>query len=172
MFVARERAPVHTYARPNRRFPARVGEVPGRSYTQRVVPRPTLLIAIDTSMSMTRTELDEIARQLRPMSEVARLVIVECDAKIHRVAPFDGTLHTLQGRGGTDLRPVFEPALRKAHRADGIVYFTDGRGPFPDAPPEVPVLFILTKPDDFACPWGVRAAFPRAGKPRVVASRR
>lgn len=162
MFVARERAPIHTYARPNRRFPSRVGEVPGRAYAPRSVPRPTLLVAIDTSMSMTRAELDEIARQLRPMSEVARLVIVECDAAVQRTYPFDGTLRVLAGRGGTDLRPVFEPSLRKAHRADGIVFFTDGQGPHPKEAPDVPVLFILTKPDAFACPWGARALFPRS----------
>lgn len=169
MFVARERAPVHTYARPNRRFPHRVGEVPGRAYTQRAIARPTLLVAIDTSMSMTRAELDEIARELRPMSEVARLVIVECDVAVRRVAPFDGTLRSITGRGGTDLRPVFEPALRKAHRAHGIVYFTDGQGPFPEAPPDVPVLFILTKPDAFACPWGTRAIFPRTVRKKGAA---
>ncbi len=168
MFVARERAPVHTYTRPNRRFRDRIGIVPGRTYSQRIVPRPTLLVAIDTSMSMTRAELDEINRQLRPMSELAKLVVVECDVVIHRVAPFDGTLRTLTGRGGTDLRPVFEPALRKTWNADGIVYFTDGQGPFPAEPPDVPVLFILTKPDAFKCPWGTRALFPRA----VPASRR
>ena len=54
MFVARERAPVHTYARPNRRLPGLVGVVPGRTYSPRVLSKPTLLVAIDTSLSMTK----------------------------------------------------------------------------------------------------------------------
>lgn len=173
MFLARERAPMHTYARPNRRFPARVGVVPGRTYSQRVVHRPTLIVSIDTSMSMTRTELEMIARELVPMSELARLVIVEHDAVITRVYPFDGMLRTVQGRGGTDLRPVFAPELRRAHRAEGIVAFTDGQGPLPASPPDVPVLFVLTKPDDFSCPWGTRALFSRPrGRARRDASPR
>ena len=79
----------------------------------------------------------------------------------------------VQGRGGTDLRPVFAPELRRAHRAEGIVAFTDGQGPVPASPPDVPVLFVLTKPDDFACPWGTRALFSRPrGRARRDASPR
>ena len=35
MFVARARAPVHTWSRPSRRFPTRIFEVPGRSWAPR-----------------------------------------------------------------------------------------------------------------------------------------
>ncbi len=161
-FVARARAPVHTWSRPSRRFPSRIGEIPGRSYQPRTVLRPTLLVAIDTSLSMSERELVEIARQLRPMSELAQLVIVECDAMIGRVYPFRGFITSMKGRGGTDLRPVFQPALLARHGADGVVYFTDGQGPHPEHAPRLPVLWMLTKPADFACPWGDRALLTRA----------
>lgn len=157
MFVARLRAPTHTWARPSRRFPSRVGELPGRSYQHRNVLRPTLLVALDTSLSMSDRELAEVARQLHPMSELARLVIVECDAAIVRSYPFRGSLDRVQGRGGTDLRPVFEPSFLRAHAADGVVYFTDGEGPTPAVAPALPVLWMLTKPSAFACAWGTRA---------------
>ena len=171
-FVARARAPVHTWSRPSRRFPGRIGEIPGRSYLPRTVLRPRILVAIDTSLSMTEKELTEIAKQLRPMSELAQLVIAECDAKVTRTYPCRGLLTSVKGRGGTDLRPVFEPNVLARHGADGVVYFTDGDGPFPEQEPRVPVLWMLTKPDDFACPWGDRARLlrrdgppvPRAGK--------
>jgi len=155
-FVASTRAPVHTWSRPSRRFPGRVGEVPGRAYQHRTVLRPTLLVAIDTSLSMTPDELSEVARQLAPMSELAQLVIVECDVAIARTYPFRGVVDHVQGRGGTDLRPVFEASFLRALHADGVVYFTDGEGPYPDAAPPVPVLWMLTKPGTFACPWGQR----------------
>jgi predicted metal-dependent peptidase len=164
MFVARARAPVHTYARPSRRFPGRVGEVPGRTYAPRAIARPSLLVAIDTSMSMRREELFEIARQLQAMSEVARITVAECDTEVTRVYAFEGHIEEVAGRGGTDLRPVFARDLLAARRPDGIVYFTDGAGPVPDAPPPLPVLWILTKPQDFACRWGERAWLDR--KPR------
>lgn len=156
-FVARARAPVHTWARPSRRFPGRVGQVPGRIWSPRPIERPSILVAIDTSLSMGERELAEIARQLTVMAEHARLTIAECDVEITRIAPFDGVLRSVKGRGGTDLRPVFAPEVLTAHAADGVVYFTDGQGPFPDEGPPVPVLWVLTKPLDFRCPWGDRA---------------
>jgi len=161
-FAATLRAPVHTWARPSRRFPARIGEVPGRAYQHRTVLRPTLIVAIDTSLSMSEQELSEVARQLRPMSELAQLVIVECDVAIARTYPFSGVIDEVKGRGGTDLRPVLAPGFLRAHHADGVVYFTDGEGPYPDVPPPVPVLWMLTKPSAFACPWGQRGKLQRA----------
>jgi len=161
MFVARARAPVHTYARPNRRFPGRVGEVPGRSYSPRLIDRPHVLVAIDTSLSMTRAELAEIARHLARMAEHARLTVAECDAEIARVYPFSGTLTDVAGRGGTDLRPVFAPAFLGAQKVEGVVYFTDGEGPYPATAPPVPVLWVLTKAGPFACPWGEKARLER-----------
>jgi len=114
-------------------------------------------VAIDTSLSMSESELSEIARQLRPMSELAQLTIVECDVSITRSYAFRGLIDQVKGRGGTDLRPVFEPAFLRARAADGVVYFTDGEGPYPDQPPTIPVLWMLTKPSAFRCPWGQRA---------------
>jgi predicted metal-dependent peptidase len=157
MFVARTRAPAHTWSRPSRRFPARIGIVPGRSYQHRPVLRPSLLVAIDTSLSMSERELTEISLQLQPLSELAQLWVIECDVAIARSYPFQGRLDQVKGRGGTDLRPVFAPEVLRAHRADGVIYFTDGEGPYPAEQPGLPVLWILTKPGRFACPWGTRA---------------
>lgn len=175
MFVARERAPVHSYARPSRRLPALVGIVPGRSWSPRVIARPRLLVAIDTSLSMTPPELAEIARHLAVLSEHARLTIAECDVEIARVYPFAGALGDVAGRGGTDLRPVFAPDFLGSQRPDGVVYFTDGAGPFPDREPSVPTLWVLTKPERFECPWGARARLDRpaqaSARPRRAGKR-
>jgi predicted metal-dependent peptidase len=161
MFVARARAPVHTYARPSRRLPGLVGVVPGRAWSPRAIARPSLLVAIDTSLSMTAAELAEVARQLARMADHAEITVAECDVEIARVYAFEGALGEVAGRGGTDLRPVFEDRFLGARRVDGVVYFTDGEGPFPDREPRVPVLWVLTKPGSFACPWGERASLTR-----------
>jgi predicted metal-dependent peptidase len=169
MFVARSRAPAHTYARPNRRFPGRVGEIPGRTYAPGQLEKPRLLVALDTSLSMTRDELAEVARHLVRVAEHAHVTIAECDTEVARVYAFEGTLADVAGRGGTDLRAVFEPAFLKcAPKLDGIVYFTDGEGPTPVEPPRVPVLWVLTKSAaGFGCGWGARATIERRGeKPR------
>jgi predicted metal-dependent peptidase len=160
-FVARTRAPAHTWSRPSRRFPARIGIIPGRAYQHRPALRPSLIVAIDTSLSMSERELTEVSLQLQPLSELAQLWIVECDVTIARSYAFQGRLDHVKGRGGTDLRPVFAPDVLRQHRADGVVYFTDGDGPYPGQAPALPVLWILTKPSEFRCPWGVRAHFSR-----------
>lgn len=172
MFVARARAPVHTWARPSRRFPARAGEVPGRTWAPRAIARPSLLVAIDTSMSMSSKELEEIARHLATMTSHARLVVAECDTEITRTYPFEGVLAEVQGRGGTDLRPVFDRAFLGSQKVDGVVYFTDGDGPLPEEPPPLPVLWVTTKPRDLRCPWGVRASIARrAPKPTTLGAK-
>ncbi|MCC6558674.1 MAG: hypothetical protein IT372_37540 [Polyangiaceae bacterium] len=167
MFVARARAPVHTYARPSRRFPDRIGEIPGRAYAPRTLDRPSLLVAVDTSMSMRPDELAEIARQLEAMRDLARITVAECDTEVTRVYPFAGHIAEVAGRGGTDLRPVFAPDFLGARKVSGVVYFTDGLGPAPEEPPPVPVLWVLTKPFEFACRWGERAWLERRGAGRA-----
>jgi predicted metal-dependent peptidase len=167
MFVARARAPIHTWARPNRRFPARVGEIPGRTWSPRAIERPKLLVAIDTSMSMSSKELEEIGKQLAILGDQAEIVVAECDVEITRVYRFAGALWEVEGRGGTDLRPVFEPAFLETIHPDGIVYFTDGMGPAPKTPPKVPALWVLTKPFAFECQWGERAYLGRGKQFRV-----
>jgi predicted metal-dependent peptidase len=107
---------------------------------------------------MTRAELEEIARQLVVLGERAHITVVECDVAISRVYPFAGKIDSVVGRGGTDLRPVFAREFLGAHDIDGVVYFTDGEGPFGDEPPPVPTLWVLTKPLAFRCPWGQRAS--------------
>jgi predicted metal-dependent peptidase len=168
LFVARMRAPVHTFARPSRRAPSRVGVLPGRRWTMVEGERPRLLVAVDTSGSMSSEELSEIARQLRVLGSLARITVCECDAVIHRVYPFEGAVTELAGRGGTDLRPVFEPAFLQAHRPDGVVYFTDGEGPYPPTPPGVRTLWVLTRGEPFGCPWGERVALRAPGGDEAV----
>ncbi len=162
MFVARMRAPRRTYSRPNRRFPLRVGVVPGRVYASGSGDKPNLLVAIDTSASVSYEELLEIARHLQLLHALASITIVECDVVIQRVYPFRGTLNAVQGRGGTDLRPVFTDDILRQHRPDGIVYFTDGYGPYPEEASAVPTLWVLTVDPEqhpFDCSWGEQAHF-------------
>lgn len=162
MFVARMRAPRRTYSRPNRRFPHRVGVVPGRVHASGSGDKPNLLVAIDTSASVSYEELLEIARHLQLLHALAAITIVECDVVIQRVYPFQGKLNAVQGRGGTDLRPVFADEMLRQYRPDGIVYFTDGYGPYPEEAPAVPTLWVLTVDPEqhpFDCPWGEKAHF-------------
>lgn len=157
LFATPQRRAFTTYARPNRRYRLRVGEIPGRIYRPDVARPKRLFVVIDTSGSMSTEELNEIAGELRRLNRWARFTVVECDTIIHRVYPFAGHFTDAAGRGGTDLRPVFEPAFLAEHRPDGVVYFTDGEGPYPATAPGVPTLWVLTKDWPFRCPWGQQA---------------
>jgi predicted metal-dependent peptidase len=156
-FLEPVRTRVATYKRAPRRFPKRLGETPAYVRRPTVDTSATVLVVIDTSLSVTPKELTAIAAELSSLQQFAKLTIIECDRKIQRIYPFEGTLHTVQGRGGTDLRPPFAAEVLAAHRPFAIVYFTDGEGPFPDQAPGIRTLWVLTKgEDDFECRWGKR----------------
>jgi predicted metal-dependent peptidase len=154
LFHARLRTPQYVYSWPNRRFPEAVGRIPGRRYRQRDDEKPSILVAIDTSASISTEELVQVSRQLLLMSDWAHITVAECDAAIQRVYPFRRALEEVKGRGGTDLRPVFDPDFLRQNRTDGIVYFTDGYGPWPAVAPGIPTLWVLTKRIRFECPFG------------------
>ncbi|MFT3700084.1 MAG: VWA-like domain-containing protein [Kofleriaceae bacterium] len=138
----------HDYLRPNRRFPQRVGEIPGRT---RRPPKPLLLVGIDTSGSMTGEMLDRIALETARLARYAKLTIVECDAAVHRVYPLGAQLGPFTGGGDTDFAPVFDEA--HASRFEGIVYFSDGRAALPPRP-QLPVLWAITRDDPFEAEYG------------------
>jgi len=155
---------------PSRRSPERVGVVPGR----RAEPdRRVVLAAIDTSGSMTHSELTAIAAELVGLTALdVRVAVVQCDAEV-RAEGWLGrgaTVDRAVGRGGTDLRPPFSLAVLQHYGPSVIVYFTDGYGPAPDAaPPGVEVLWVLTGTSPVVpARWGRSVCMkPRAERSRV-----
>ena len=151
--VASDTRPAARYGRPPRRFPHLAGVVPG---TGRAPERPRVLAVVDTSGSVSHAMLEDIAAELRAMSSACSVTVVECDTKVHDVYPFPvgGSMKQFKGRGGTDLRPPFAAAFLREHRADVVVYFTDGDGPAPDHAPVVPVYWCLTAGGHAPAKWG------------------
>lgn len=147
-----------TYLRPSRRFPARLGELPGR------VRRPArlrLLVGLDTSASMTADVLGACAAELPRLRNLADLTIAEVDAAVHRVYR-RGEPGPVFGGGDTDFHPLFR-LLQERRDFDAVVYFTDGAGAWPTTPPAVPVLWVLTSSFAFDCPWGTVVRLPQVG---------
>ncbi len=164
-FLAVDHVAEPTFVRPPRRFPELVGVLPG---SRRMPMRYKVLAAIDTSGSMSSDTLDEIAAELRVMSQSYDVAVVEFDAEIqrryrlgpsHLVDRGQDPLAAMHGRGGTNFFPVFEPDTL-AWAADGgelsgVVVFTDGYGPAPDVPPREQVIWILMGADvERPAPWG------------------
>jgi len=147
-----------TYLRPSRRFPSRLGELPGRVRRQ---ARPQLLIGLDTSASMSADVLGACAAELPRLRSLADVTIAEVDAAVHRVYR-RGEPGPVVGGGDTDFHPLFR-LLQERRDFDAVVYFTDGAGVWPTTPPGVPVLWVLTSMFAFDCPWGTVVRLPGFG---------
>src|SRR5581483_1812220 len=130
---------------------------PGRG---RRPTRPRILAAIDTSASLGLDSLSQISMELARLSSSHEVVIVECDAKIQRVYEYRDPIQCVQGRGGTDFRPVFGSDFLRTQRPDIVIYFTDGDGPAPPRRPAVPVIWCLTQAGRKPAPWGDMIRMP------------
>ena len=95
-----------------------------------------ILVAIDTSGSVSMPEYREFLGQLRTMKDIT-FHVVECDAKIQFEYDFNGTIHeTLHGGGGTSFYPPIQLYLENRKKYEGIVYFTDGYCEVPNITPK------------------------------------
>lgn len=148
----------YTFARPNRRqsayFPA---ILPGMQ-----APRPEIAVVIDTSGSMTPTDLGyalaAVADLLRAVAAEAGVRVLSCDAaasEARRV--FSARAVELIGGGGTDMGRGIEAACALKPQPDVVVVITDGVTPWPDEPPAVPVTVVLVGDGDGQAPDWARA---------------
>ena len=112
------------------------------------------MAVIDTSASMSVHMLEQIGGELRCLARNCDVRVVECDCEIQATYPFRGELTGVQGRGGTDFRPPFAPDVLKRIRPDVVIYFTDGAGLAPAAPPQVPTIWCLTVSGLPPAEWG------------------
>ncbi len=112
------------------------------------------VVAVDTSGSITKSNLEEFWGVVKKLVERFRLdlTLITCDVKITDVEKLKKKLpneRTFVGRGGTDFRPVFEKA--EELKAKFLIFLTDGYGLFPSEPPRIPTLWV-TPPDVFFDP--------------------
>lgn len=148
----------------------------------------SLVIAIDTSGSCVRGLTQHFLSLTRDIIaghdlffRRFNLRILQCDVRIRRddlicnMDQFDRYIRDLEivGGGGTDFRPVFDRVaqLRRTdahHRLRGVLFFSDGRGIFPSAPPDFETTFVFLKHrfDDIDVPAWVRRLVIDAPMPR------
>lgn len=115
--------------RQSRRFPDAAGNRHQR--------KSHILVAIDTSGSVSMPEYNEFMGQIKTISEKATFHVVECDTRIRREYDFRGTIpQELSGGGGTDFRPPIDLFKKDHKKYDALVYFTDGGAPIPSNTPK------------------------------------
>lgn len=138
-----------------------------------------IVIAIDTSSSCSRQTVQRFLEETYSMLserenffKKMNVHIIQCDCYIQE----DVTLSCeedwraymkqirIQGRGGTDFRPVFTYVdklieKKKIRNLKGLLYFTDGDGIYPQKKPDYETAFIFIKepPENVKIPsWAIR----------------
>ena len=102
-----------------------------------------ILVAIDTSGSVSMPEYREFLGQLRTMKDIT-FHVVECDAAIQYEYDFNGIIHEkLHGGGGTSFYPPIKMYLDNRKKYEGIVYFTDGYCEVPNITPKE-MLWVIS----------------------------
>lgn len=111
---------------------------------------PRVLIAVDTSMSISDEQLNRFGTEISGILAAYNTTteVVYCDAKVHSTEIFASEdlpikLHPVGG-GGTDFRPVFDYAAKMQESFACILFFTDLKGTFPENEPPWPVSWIST----------------------------
>jgi predicted metal-dependent peptidase len=127
----------NTVKRPSKRF----GTTPGI----RIRKRQKILVAVDTSSSISEEELQEFfAEMYHIWKRGAEITVVECDMKIVATYRYQGQAPgEVHGRGGTNFDAPIQFANETYH-PDAIVYFTDGVAPPTQIRPRMPILWILS----------------------------
>ena len=104
----------------NRRFDANPG--------LKVKMRQHMLLAIDTSGSVSDSELQEFMSEMHHIYKCGvDITIVQCDTRINSIEPYKGKFEmSVIGRGGTEFDPVLNYFNENIRVYTSLVYFTDG----------------------------------------------
>lgn len=106
----------------------------------------SILIAIDTSGSISKTELYDFFSEIYHVWKAgAKIHILECDAKINKEYDYNGKCpEYVTGRGGTSFIPCVN--YFNEHRGDytTLIYFTDGWGDASQCTPYRQMLWVIT----------------------------
>jgi predicted metal-dependent peptidase len=112
----------------------------------RIKMKQHMLLAIDTSGSVSNTELMEFMNEIEHIHKCGvDITVIQCDTSIRSIEPFkpkqDFKVH---GRGGTEFDPVLEYYNANTKKYTSLIYFTDGECDA-DVKPKAPVLWVLSE---------------------------
>ncbi len=152
---------IHRYAKEDYRF-----FPPNKRYIHQGFALPSLksellkiTVAIDTSGSIDEKLLGVFFLEFEAIMQSFsnyEIDLIACDSKIQyhqKFYPGDVLLYQTKGGGGTDFRPVFKYMHEEIENPTILIYFTDGKGFFPEIEPSFDILWVLTK-DGVSTPFG------------------
>lgn len=117
--------------------------------------RASVLVAIDTSASVSDKELHEFVSELTHMSKTGTHIhVLECDARIQREYDFKpGCIKGVSGRGGTRFEPVINYYRDHYRQYETLIFFTDGEASIDFSVPQDNMLWVITSS-------GLRQTYP------------
>ena len=113
-----------------------------------------IAVAIDTSASIDDELLKVFLIELEEIMQLFThymIELIECDATIQNIqqlTPHEPLISSFKGGGGTDFRPVFEHLELSHEDFKFLIYFTDGKGIFPNDIPNIEVLWAMPEMED------------------------
>jgi predicted metal-dependent peptidase len=124
-----------------RKFNRRFEDNPGLKVKQ----KKHVLVAVDTSGSVSKDELKEFFSEIHHLSKTGSdVTVVQCDTAISNISPYRKSDEIkLHGRGGTSFDPVIEYYDTNQRKYSCLIYFTDGEAPAPDKP-KGSILWVLS----------------------------
>ena len=108
--------------------------------------RASILVAIDTSGSVSDRELREFVSELTYMHKTGTHIhVLECDARIQREYDYKpGSIKGVAGRGGTRFEPVIEYYRKHYRLYETLIYFTDGEASLDFTVPQDNMLWVIS----------------------------
>jgi predicted metal-dependent peptidase len=112
----------------------------------KIKPKRHVLVAIDTSGSVSNDELVEFMNEIHHIHKTGSdITVVQCDTAISSILPYKPNCDiTIKGRGGTDFDPVIEYFNANLNKYTCLIYLTDGEAPAPDPKPKGKTLWALS----------------------------
>lgn len=100
----------------------------------KIKPRRHILVAIDTSGSVSNYELKEFWNEIYHIHKGgSEVTVLHADTAISHMEPFRKDMEiTAKGRGGTDFQPVVDYYTENMRKYTCLIYFTDGEAPAPE----------------------------------------
>ena len=108
--------------------------------------RQHMLLAIDTSGSVSNTELQEFMGEIHHIYKAGvDVTIMQCDTSIRSIEAYKGKNEiNVVGRGGTEFDPVLDYYNANQKKYTSLVYFTDGEC-YTSVVPKGNVLWVLSE---------------------------
>jgi len=112
----------------------------------RVLCHKHILLALDTSGSVSKSELKEFLGEMNHIYKTkCKITVIQADTAISNIAVFNPKIdYSIFGRGGTDFTPACDYYNKHYKQFSCMIYMTDGEASAPQNPMKGKILWVLS----------------------------